>query len=187
MVVEVRNSKGFTFVEMLLVLAVGGMLLSGAVTAIYQTTRIAARSSTQLTALDCISRVAYWVNKDVKTAANTTLADGGNWSSSLVLNWTTYYDSTGSLTPDNPWYHRCEYTLSSGNVTRVYKRNNFCPPTTVNSTAAVGRNISAIQFSRQGSLITMSVTSSPQGKVETSENKTYKFYLQPKEEGLVQP
>lgn len=162
---KVKNSqKGFTLVEMLVVMAVGGMLLSGIVTAIFQTVNITAGSSTQITALENIRNSAYWLSKDVRMAASANLTDG------LVLEWTSWYDENGEL---NPTYHQCEYTPSGTNLERTYDDGD---PRTV------GRYISDIGFSLQDQIILVTITASPEGKSETAEQKTYHMYLQPKEE-----
>ena len=55
---KVKNSqKGFTFIEILVVMAVGGILLGGLVTAIFQTSGITMQTSTQITALEDIKNV----------------------------------------------------------------------------------------------------------------------------------
>lgn len=46
-----NSQKGFTLIEILVAMLVGGMLLSGLVIAIFQTLGITLRSSTQITAL----------------------------------------------------------------------------------------------------------------------------------------
>ena len=108
---KVRSSqKGFTFVEILAVMAVGGLLLSGIIIAIFQTTGITAESSTQITALEDIKNVAYWVSKDVKMAATTNLIAGAtpvhmNNNYNLVLDWTIWYDANGNLIPNGEPHH----------------------------------------------------------------------------------
>ncbi|GAI12155.1 unnamed protein product, partial [marine sediment metagenome] len=97
---KVKNSqKGFTLVEILAVLAVGGILLVGIVIAIFQTTAITAESSTQITALEDIKKVASRVSKDIRMAATTNLEDGGPVLDSLTLDWTSWYDENGELNP----------------------------------------------------------------------------------------
>ncbi len=243
------GQKGFTLIEILVTLAVGAVLLSGVVTAIFQTLRITTSASPQITALEDIKNVAYWVGKDMVSANATNLVDGALPMSSLSGNWTTWYadNSTGTYKSVS---HSANYTLSGGKVVRNYgvpgtaddgttttltdnaltqkddywngywlkivnttdglapkgeirKVTDFVASTdtlyTDNFTAAigagdtywlysttiVGRYISDIQFSQAGNIITAVITSSPDISAETAENRTYQFYLQPKE-GLVQ-
>ncbi|KKN10815.1 hypothetical protein LCGC14_1032800 [marine sediment metagenome] len=162
-----KSQKGFTLLEILLVLVVGGLLLVGVVNAIFQTTTITVERSTQITALEDIREVAAQVSKDIRMAATTNLENG------LTLAWTVWYDETGEL---NPVDHYISYTPPSGGE---LQRNYDGALTTV------GSYISDIEFSQEVNIITMAITSSPRGNAETAEQRTYQFYLQPKED-LVQ-
>lgn len=166
-----NGQRGFTLIEILVAMAVGGMLLSGLVVAIFQTFGVTLSSSTQITALENIKNAAYWITKDVRMAATTNLADGGNSTNSLILDWTNWYDENGEL---NPVDHHCEYTVSGTDVVRNYDYGV--------DIRTVGRYISNIQFSRQGQIIFATITTFLEGKPETAEQMTYHLYLQPKEE-----
>jgi len=162
-----KSQKGFTLLEILLVLVVGGLLLVGVVNAIFQTTTITVERSTQITALEDIREVAAQVSKDIRMAATTNLENG------LTLAWTVWYDETGEL---NPVDHYISYTPpSAGELQRNYD----------GALTTVGSYISDIEFSQEVNIITMAITSSPRGNAETAEQRTYQFYLQPKED-LVQ-
>ncbi|MBA7707819.1 hypothetical protein ES703_116702 [subsurface metagenome] len=165
-----KSQKGFTLLEILLVLAVGGILMVGVIVAIFQTAAITAESSTQITALEDIRKVASQMSKDIRVAATTDLEDDGSVLDSLTLEWTSWYDENGEL---NPVPHSISYTLSSGGT---LQRNYDGALTTV------GSYISTIEFSREGNIITMAITSSPGDNAETAEQRTYQFYLQPKED-----
>lgn len=177
---KLRNSqKGFTLVEMLIVIAVGGLLLSGIVPATFQTIRVTTSSNTKITALEDIKNIPYRLGKDVRMAATTNLVEESpTVYDSLVLDWTSWYDETGELVPT---YHQCLYTfLSEGKVQREYKKGDEPGALTTISTTTTGKYISDIEFSRQGHIIFVTITSSPEGKAETEEQKTYHIYLQPK-------
>jgi len=167
---KVRNSqKGFVLVEVLVAIAVGGMVLGGIVSAIFQTTNITTRTPPQVTALEDIKYATYWISKDVRMAATTNLVDGAPPVNNLVLDWTSWYDDNGQLSAVS---HHCEYALSGRQLCRTYDSDPL---------RAVGRYVSNIEFSRQGQIILITITSSPDGKAETAEKQTYHMYLQPKE------
>lgn len=165
-----KSQKGFTLVEILLVLAMGGILMVGIGITIFRTTTITMESSTQITALEDIKKVAFRVSKDIRMAATTNLEDPGPVLNSLVLDWTSWYDETGEL---NPVPHSISYTsLSGGELQRNYD----------GALTTVGSYISDIEFSQDGSIITVAITSSPRGNAEMAEQRTYQFYLQPKKD-----
>ncbi len=171
-----KSQKGFTLLEILLVLAVGGLLLVGVVNAIFQTTTITVERSTQITALEDIREVAAQVSKDirmVRMAATTNLEDNGPVVDSLTLGWTNLYDENGELNVPPVGEHSISYTSPSGGT---LQRNYDGGPTTT-----VGSYISDIGFSQEGDIITVTITSSPRGNAETAEQRTYQFYLQSKE------
>lgn len=173
-----NNQKGFTLIEIMVAMAVGGILLSGLVTAIFLTTGITMRSSTQITALEDIKTVARQLSIDMSSSSNITLADEPQPVNILGLDWTTWYDETGNLTRID---HYCEYTLlEEGKVQREYWKTGESHDITT-----IGRYISNIEFSQDGSIVTVTITSSPEGRDETAEQMTYDFYVLLKEE-LVQ-
>ena len=163
-------------------------MLSGVVTAIFQTTGITMETSTQITALENIKNVARHITTDVRMASTADLTDPVH---SLVLEWTIYYDVDDKFNPDgvpdelipNGVPQRVEYTRSGTNFER-----NFNDSVTTDTTT-IGRYISDIGFSRdtavEGDIITVTITSSPRDRAEATEQRTYQFYLQPKED-LVQ-
>ncbi len=245
---KLKNSqKGFTLVEMLLVLAMGGLLLSGVVTAIFQTTRITMQSSPQITALENIKGMARSLTTDAKMAATSDLVNGAPALDHVALRWTVWYDENNKL---NPREYYVEYTLSEGKVVRNYGVLGTADSGAINtltdnaltqtddywngyslkivnttdglapkgqtrqvtdfvastdtlytesfsatigagdtywlySTTTAGKYISDIGFSLQAPILIVTITSSPDGRAETAENRTYQFYLKPKED-LVQ-
>jgi len=168
---KVKNSqKGFTLVEILVAMAVEAMLLSGIVTAIFQTTEITIQSSAQITALEDIKNVARHITTDVRMAQATNLLDGAPPVNSLVLDWVGWYDDNGELSPVD--YH-CEYSLCGGRVQREYKKGGVETDITT-----IGQHISDIDFSRQSRIVIVTIASSPRGNVETAEQRTYHICLQ---------
>ena len=116
------SQKGFALLELLVVVAIGALLLTGAVTAIFQTTGITMETSTRITALEDIKIVAYSVSKDMRMSSTTTLVDDGPAVDNLSSSWKSYYDASSNLTPNNPWYHQAGYSLSGTEVQRVWQR-----------------------------------------------------------------
>ena len=95
--------EGFTLIEMLLALAVGGIILTGAVLSIYTIMVTTGRSSSQVVALTDINRATLAIKNDLLMAQTTDLVDGVP-KSSANLTWIDYTSSFGSdfLTPIPP-------------------------------------------------------------------------------------
>lgn len=185
-----RGQKGFTLIEVLVSMAVAGLLLSGVVVAIFQTTGTTMRSTTQITALENIKSAAYAVSKDVRRASTTTLVGGAPAVASLTLDWTVWYDSGGNLIT-NGEYHRVQYSLSSSKLLR--REGTYLPSApqtppipdgsfTWQAWTTAAKYISSIAFSRQVNIIRMTVTSSPENKPEKAQQETYHMFLQAKED-----
>ena len=171
-----NRQKGFTLVEVLLVVGVGALVLSGLVPATFQTIKVTTASNTKITALEDIKNIPYRISKDVRMAATTNLvAEFPTVYDSLVLDWTSWYDEDGEL---NPIDRQCEYTLSGGKVQRYYDPDTSIADNEITTTA--GKYISDIEFSLQGDIITVTITTSPEGKAETEVQESYYMYLQPK-------
>ncbi len=190
----VASQKGFTLLEILLVLAVSGVLVSGILTAIFQTTRVTAQTTTQIAAYEDIRQAAFRIAKDIRMASTSNLTDGAPAVNALTLDWTIWYDSGGNLVQFGE-YHRVKYALSAKRLERSYGK--YLPalepslPILDNSFTwqsqehkLVGYHVTDVQFSRQAQIIQLTVTSSPEDRPETSEQMTYHMYLQPKESAV---
>jgi len=193
-----NGQRGFTFIELLVAMAVGGMLLTGAVLAIFQTFGITKRDSVQVTALENIKSAAYWILQDGRKADSQfpdgssaiNLVDGGPAQDNLILNWTVWYDQNGNFIT-NGEYHRCKYFRSGIELKRVHGTYSPSAPLTNYNIPdssftweperRVGNYISGILFSLQSKIILSTITSSPEEKPESAEQKTYRVYLQSKE------
>ena len=168
-------------IELLIALAISGVLLGVLVPVTLQTNRVAVSSSTQISALEDIKTVARPIIPDVRMA-QTTVPAAGTVANSLTLDWTNWYDN---LSPVD--YH-CVYTFleAEGKVKRSYWED-YGGPNEQLSTTTFGRHISGIEFSRHrvpegSSYIQVVITSSPEDRAETEEQMTYYINLRPMEE-----
>ena len=146
-----KEEQGFTLVELLIVIAITGLVFSVLGTAIYQIVTVPDEGSDRLTALHELQNVAHWVNLDGQMAQSAT---GG---SELAL---TLPDASS-----------VNYTLAGTDLLRI--------TSTSNNTMA--QNITSANFSIQNRIITMDLTSAPDGKWGVSENEIYKICLRPSE------
>jgi len=148
-----KSQEGFTLPELLITVAITGLIVSFLGMAVYQIITVTEYGSDKMVAMHELQNVAHWVSRDGQMAST---AIGGN---ELVL--TLPNDS--SIT----------YSVVDSELRR----------TAGGSQMTLARNISALSFSIENRIITMTVTSSPEGRPNVSEQRTYKVCLRPTEGG----
>jgi Tfp pilus assembly protein PilE len=148
-----KRQEGMTMVELVVAVAVTGIIVIFLGTAIYQIITVSEYGNGRLTALHELQNVAHWFNLDSQGAKAAT---GGN---QLIL---TLSDNS---------------TISYSLVGTEMRRASGGPQMTL------ARNISSANFSIINRIITMSLTSSPAGRDAVSQNGTYMVSLRPAEGG----
>jgi prepilin-type N-terminal cleavage/methylation domain-containing protein len=148
-----KGQKGFTLPELLVTVAITGLIVTFLGTATYQIITITEYGSDKTIAMHELQNVAHWLSRDGQMAST---ARGGN---ELVL---TLPDGS-SIT----------YTVVDAELLR----------TADDSQMTLARNISDLSFSIEDRVITMTITSSPEGRPNISEQRTYKVCLRPTQGG----
>lgn len=148
-----KGQKGITLVELLIATAITGIIVAFLSTAIYQMITVTEYGNDRLTAMHELQNASHWFNLDGQSAVS---ADA---NSNLQL---TSSDNS-SIT----------YSLVGTELRR----------TADGSQMTLAQNIASATFSIENRVITMSLTSAPEGRDGVSENGTYKVYLRPEEEG----
>ncbi|HUU65209.1 MAG TPA: prepilin-type N-terminal cleavage/methylation domain-containing protein [Dehalococcoidales bacterium] len=164
------KQKGFTLIEILVVMAVGGMIMTVAMLTIYQIVWGTERSNDQVIALTDAHYAAMWLMWDLQMAQNTNLTDGDSVpKSSASLSW---IDNTGFVAA-NASAHSSNYTLSGTELLRNYD----------GTTKIVGRHISSVGFIQNGSVVTCNLTATGPGIMERVENLEFSVitHMRPEE------
>ncbi len=146
-----KGQKGFTLPELLITVAITGLIVSVLGAAIYQIITVTEYGNDKMTAMHELQNAGHWVSLDGQMAKT---ASGGN---ELVL---TLPDDS-SIT----------YALVDTELRRTADESQM----------TLARNISSISFFVENRIITMTITSSPQGRPNISEQGTYKVHLRPTE------
>lgn len=146
-----NGQKGMTMVELVVVVAVTGIIVVFLGAAIYHIITVTSYGNSRLIATHELENTAYWFNRDGQQA---TAASGGN---GLAL---TLSDNS-SVT----------YSLAGTELIRSVGGDNML----------LARNITSLNFILSGRVIIMSLTSSPEGRDNVSANGTYWVYLRPSE------
>ena len=131
------RQKGFTLVELLVALAVGSLVIVGALGAIYQVVWGTSRTNSQVVALTDVHQAALQLKKDIQMAQSAAfdLPDG----SIAKLDWIDYT----SFDPAENKDHTSSYKLLDGELRRIYDQGE---PSEI--TSIVGRNITYVDFTQ---------------------------------------
>ena len=140
-------------VELIVAIAVTGVIVAFLGTAIFQIITVSEYGNGRLTAMHELQNSAHWFNLDGQKAVSASV-DGG-----LLLT----ISETTSIT----------YSLVGTELRR----------TSEGSYMTLARNITSADFSVANRVITMSLTSAPEGRYDVSENGTYRVFLRPSEGG----
>ncbi len=160
-----RKSQGFTLIELALALAIGAVVLSGAVLTIFQVLVTTDKANQKVVALTDIDRAVLSIKNDLMMAQVTNLNNVAKNSASM--NWTDY-TSFGSTNQTN---HNVSYNLSGKQLHRTYDG--------VNET--VGRNVTAISFTQSGKLVTVTISTSNSTSLRQVETLTFSSHIRAEE------
>ena len=166
------KQKGFTLIELLVALAVGGLVMMGAVAAIYQVFWGTSRTNTQVIVLTDVHQAALRLKKDlVMTQLGKgdfpsdgttviTLTPGGP---TATLGWTDYTNFEEGENKD----HASSYALVGNELQRTYD----------DTTSIVGRNITYLNFTQDGRVINVVITATTGDMTPRSETLEFSVYL----------
>ncbi|GEM_PF-510898 len=160
-----KSQEGFSLPELLVTVAITGLIVGFLGTAVYQILNVTEYGSDKMTATHELQNTAHWVSHDGQMAST---ASGG---SELVL---TLADSS-----------QVTYGLVGSEILRTDDESQM----------TLARHITALEFlveertehltagtfyeDRSERIITMAVTSAPEGRPNIIEEKEYKICLRP--------
>jgi prepilin-type N-terminal cleavage/methylation domain-containing protein len=109
-----RNQRGFTLVELLVALAIEGILAGGIVAVIFTVSTGSSKNTDHMTAIKQVENAAHWLSRDAMMA-QTHPSESDNYSSfPLTLAWTDWDYTTHDTTESN-----VVYTIVNGDLTRT--------------------------------------------------------------------
>ncbi len=162
------RQKGFTLVELLVALAVGSLVIMGAFGVIYQVVWGTSRTNSQVVALTDVHYAALQLKKDLIMAQTTDLTDGVP-QNSATLSWTDYTSPSEEFGWEEDRDHSSAYNLlSDGVLQRTYDET---------ITSIVGRNITSLNFTRNGRVINVVITATKGDVTPRSETLEFSVYL----------
>ena len=96
------GEKGFTYIELIVALAILALIGSATATATFQVLRVTERNNDHMTVVRQVQNAGYWLSRDAQMAQSVS-ADNLTSPDFLVLNWTEW-DYV-----DEPIYHSVTY------------------------------------------------------------------------------
>jgi len=92
------SQKGFTLVELLVAIAIAGIIGAAATMAVHQVITIPIISNTQNTAINNVRNAVHWISRDAVMANNVDASPAGG--EFLKLTWNSYDGSSHNCTYD---------------------------------------------------------------------------------------
>lgn len=146
--ISLKEQRGFTLLELLIVIVIAGVLLSGITMTTAQIFSSNSRDTARMTAVQQVQSGVYWLSRDIQMAQN--LQPSGSTGFPLQLRWVEW--ETNDV-------HTVSYRLDQGNFLRGYSVNGGAE-----EEAIVAHNINSdsdkTYCSLSGRVLTFSITSS---------------------------
>ncbi len=173
-----RSQKGFTLVEVLVMVAIGGVIITGVLASYQQVVSATMRNTRQTTAVSDVSTAALAIHKDLLMAQGTVdvPADGipvvVTGAQTVTFNWINFVstDFGGGAPQEGGTPHTSTYSLTGTTLTRNYDGQDII----------VGRNVTYLAFARSNAddrLFTITITSTAPGLPVESETLVFTMYL----------
>jgi prepilin-type N-terminal cleavage/methylation domain-containing protein len=144
-----KKQKGMTMVELVLTIAITGIIVTFLGTAVYQIINVSGYGNDRLTAQHELQNAAAWFNADIQQSYAAT---GGT---QLVL------------------------TLSDNTTVTYALSGNILQRTTGGASKALALNIGSAAFTITNRLAAMTLNCLPSWRESSSENGTYYAFLRP--------
>jgi prepilin-type N-terminal cleavage/methylation domain-containing protein len=190
-----KGQSGFTLVELLVAIAITGVIIIAISTAVFQVVAGNIQNSNQMTATRQVQQVGHWISEDGQMATTASSADDPettNFIEKLTLTWTEYtswksepldeVDEVISMIIN----HKVIYTLSGGVLernewrTEEIREDVFDPEDYLHfSTTRIAQFISSIECTLSAKTIVVDVTATVEGFRTATENRVYEINMRP--------
>jgi len=112
-----NSQRGFTLIELIIAIAITGLIVSVIAVSIFQLYKVHASTSNRMIAVRQVQNAGYWVSRDVQMAQSVE-TDGGATGFPLKLTWSNEWDGNT---------YQVVYSLADSELRRSYKVNDDDP------------------------------------------------------------
>ena len=162
-----KSQKGFTLNELLIALAITGVIGGTITMSIIQLVSVNAQNTSRITALKQVENATYWISRDAQMAQTVQTVGGSGFP--LTLTWVDFDNTSNNVT----------YSLQSGELRRAYSVNGGQPTVTVVA-KQISNNSTATNFQFDGDVLTFKITASPGGFRPVSESRVTQVVPKPR-------
>ena len=148
-----RRQAGFTLVELLVVIALMGIISLGAAISTGQLLNQTSRDSHYVMAGHNAANAAYWIGRDALMAQRVSGWQTFPATTALTLSWTEWDNST----------HSANYTVANGVLTRVYSNGSSVARTVIAEDISTVADKTYCSLSTDNMTLSLTVTSSVGG------------------------
>jgi prepilin-type N-terminal cleavage/methylation domain-containing protein len=106
-----RRQPAFTLVELVVAVAISGIMIAGITTAIVQSITVSAANKTRMEAIKQVENAIHWIERDVQMASSKSISPNNSTVTSfpLSLRWPDFSDDST---------HAVSYTIVNGILQR---------------------------------------------------------------------
>ena len=164
-----RSQRGFTLVELLVAMAISGLIASGLALTIFQVFNGNAQSSSEMSVVQQVQNVGHWVSRDVMMAQNVTLADPDDPPGS-GFPITMYWKEFGVEGDD----YQIIYSVGGNQLKREFFING-----SLSSTTLIAKYLQSISCEMESGKYILTVSAHIEGRLPATETRTYEIIPRP--------
>ncbi len=161
-----KSQWGFTLIEMIIVVAIVGLIGGGLSTAVFQIWSINAMDTAHTTAVKQVENAVHWISRDAQMAQ--TVQTGGGSGFPLNLTWVKWDNTANEVT----------YSIQNGRLQRAYSINGGQPTSTVVA-QYINTDSGAINCQFASGVLSFKITASIGGFRPASETRTCEVVPRP--------